>query len=242
MIRPILIACACAFCSMAETVVSRRMAVQIDASGNTIPPESIATPQQVDALSATAAQSYDAATGMSSRASACADRVRLYSTNYLVTSTVYVQSIGGVPYDASNQVIRIVSFTASPSEIQIVGTVRQTPLVPPALDFRAAIDAGAWTNLPSTVSQVPLPEGVTNSAAAYRFTLPRPGGPGAYFRIVDNSTGASGSGLWWVVFGGITVDGHRGRTAVCTNVVGAVTNSYRFVGGILVEPNPIGEF
>lgn len=226
----------------AETVISRRAAVQVDSAGNTIPPETIATPQQVASLTATAVVSYDAATGMAERASACSERVRLYSTNYLVTSTVYVQSIGGVPFDASNQTIRVESFTATEEQIQITGTVRKVPLVTPILDFRAALNSGAWSNVSATVEQIAIPEGITNAAAAYRFTLPRPAGSSAYFRIVDNSTGASGSGLWWVVFGGIVVDGHRGISAVCTNAIGAVTNRYKFVGGILVEPDPIGGF
>jgi hypothetical protein len=226
----------------AETLITRRAAVQIDASGNTIPPNSIATPQQIGALASTADEAYIASTGMAARASACADRVRTFSTNYIVTSTVYVQSIGGVPYDPGNQTIRIQSFTASESTIRIVGTVAQLPLVPPALDWRVAINAGSWSNVTASVSQIAVPQGVTNAAAAYEFQLARPASSSSFFRIVDNSSGASGSGLWWVVFGGISVDGHRGLTGAVTNSVGAVTNVCRFVGGILVDPEPLGGF
>jgi len=55
---------------------------------------------------------------------------------------------------------------------------------------------------------------------------------------VDNSTGASGSGLWWIVFGGIWVDGKQGRTGTVTNGADVLD----FKGGILVEPDPIGGF
>jgi hypothetical protein len=45
-----------------------------------------------------------------------------------------------------------------------------------------------------------------------------------------------------VVFGGIYVDGHKGSSGVITNVVGSATNYYRTVGGIVVEPEPMGGF
>ena len=55
-------------------------------------------------------------------------------------------------------------------------------------------------------------------------------------RAKSPSTGASGSGLWWVVFGGIAVDGQLGLSGIVTNG----TDELRFVGGILVEPKPLG--
>ena len=92
----------------------------------------------VDAVEAGAAAAKSAADTVLELAQDCADAVTLYSTNYVVTSTVYVQSIGGVPYDPSNQTINVQSVSLTPTEVQIVATVRQTPLVPPALDWRAA--------------------------------------------------------------------------------------------------------
>lgn len=212
--------------------------VQINADGTqTIPPHTIATPAQVDALGATAGEVHAAATNIEDRAAACVDKVRLYGSNYVVTSTVYVQSIGGVPYDPSNQTIRVHSLTADAESVTILATVRQTPLVTPALDWRAALNAGSWSNATATVAEVDVPAGVTNAVKAYEFTLARPDtGGSAFFRVVDNSTGASGSGLWWVVFGGIAVDGKLGRTGIVTNGV----DELRFVGGILVEPEPLG--
>lgn len=212
--------------------------VQINADGSqTIPPYTIATPAQVDALGATAGEVHTTATNIEDRAAAYVDRVRLYGSNYVVTSTVYVQSIGGVPYDPSNQTVRVHSLTADAESVTILATVRQTPLVTPALDWRAALNAGAWSNATATVAEVDVPAGVTNAVKAYTFTLDRPDtGGSAFFRVVDNSTGASGSGLWWVVFGGIAVDGQIGMTGIVTNG----TDELRFVGGILVEPEPLG--
>jgi len=212
--------------------------VQINADGTqTIPPHTIATPAQVDALGATAGEVHAAATNIEDRAATCVDKVRLYGSNYVVTSTVYVQSIGGVPYDPSNQTVRVHSLTADAESVTILATVRQTPLVTPALDWRAALNAGAWSNATATVAEVDVPAGVTNAVKAYTFTLDRPDTAGsAFFRVVDNSTGASGSGLWWAVFGGIAVDGQIGLTGVVTNG----TDELRFVGGILVEPEPLG--
>lgn len=212
--------------------------VQINADGSqTIPPYTIATPAQVEALSNETVSAHAAATNIEDRAASCVDKVRLYGSNYVVTSTVYVQSIGGVPYDPSNQTIRVHSLTADAENVTILATVAQVPLVTPALDWRAALGTGTWSNLTATVAEVAVPDGATNAVKAYTFTLPRPDtGGSAFFRVVDNSSGASGSGLWWVVFGGIAVDGKLGRTGILTNG----TDELRFVGGILVEPEPLG--
>jgi hypothetical protein len=80
---------------------------------------------------------------------------------------------------------------------------------------------------------------VTNAAAAYLFTIPKPTNTSAFFRVVDNSTGASGSGLYWLVFGGIVVDGQMGLTGTITNIVNSVTNTYQIRGGIVVNPTPL---
>ena len=231
----LIIAAFCACAAHADRLIGN--AVLIAQDGTTIPPNTIATPAQVEALSNETETVHAAATNIEDRAAACVDKVRLYSTNYVVTSTVYVQSIGGVPYDPSNQTIRVHSLTADSESVTVLATVAQTPLVTPALDWRAALNAGSWSNATATVQEVAIPAGVTNAVKAYTFTLDRPDTAGsAFFRVVDNSTGASGSGLWWVVFGGIAVDGKLGRTGIVTNGV----DELRFVGGILVEPEPLG--
>ena len=220
--------------------------VLINAEGDTRPAQSIATPGQVstatDAAEATLteAQALQAtATSAQTMATLALGRTALYSTNYVVSSTVYVQSIGGVPYDASNQTIRIHSVNIVFANVVIIGTVKQVPLIAPVLDWRQSINGGMWSNITASVSEVSLPEGVTNAVRAYSFSLPKPSETSAFFRIVDNSTGASGSGLYWLVFGGITVDGQRGMTGAITNVVGGVTNRYLIRGGIVVNPTPL---
>ena len=235
MIKLAIILVSFAFAARADRLIGN--AVLIAQDGSTIPSNTVATPAQVEALSNETETVHAAATNIEDRAAACADKVRLYSTNYVVTSTVYVQSIGGVPYDPSNQTIRVHSIAADTESVTILATVAQAPLVTPALDWRAALNAGAWSNATATVQEVDVPAGVTNAVKAYEFTLDRPDTAGsAFFRVVDNSTGASGSGLWWVVFGGIAVDGKLGRTGIVTNG----TDELRFVGGILVEPEPLG--
>lgn len=220
--------------------------VLINDSGDTQPAQSIATPGQVSSATATAESTLaeaQALQGLAAEALATANaalsRTDRYSTNYVVTSTVYVQSIGGVPYDPSNQTIRVWSFSAGSTNVIIVGTVRQVPLVPPSLDWRQQLNTGAWSNITAVVAQVDLPAGETNAVRAYSFTLPKPHDTQAFFRVVDNSTGASGSGLYWMVFGGITVDGRSGANCTITNIVGSVTNLYPVVGGIIVNPTPL---
>jgi len=214
--------------------------------GETRPAQSIATPGQVSAATSTAeatlteAQTLQAAAANAQiSANAALARTSLYSTNYVVTSTVYVQSIGGVPYDASNQTIRIHSVALVSTNVVVIGTVKQVPLFAPVLDWRQSLDGGAWSNRTATVAEVSVPEGVTNAVRAYSFTLPKPSGVQAFFRIVDNSTGASGSGLYWLVFGGITVDGRAGATCTITNMVVGATNYFNVVGGIVVKPSPL---
>jgi hypothetical protein len=217
--------------------------VLINDAGDTRPAQSIATPGQVTtATSAAAATLTEAqataalATNAQALASAAYGRTSLYSTNYVVTSTVYVQSIGGVPYDPSNQTIRVYSINIVSTNVVIVGTLAQEPLVTPVLDWRQSLNGGAWTNISATAVEVAVPGGVTNAVTAYQFTLPKPSLTSAFFRIVDNSTGASGSGLYWLVFGGIYVDGQAGMTGALTNNVGAV---YQVRGGIVVNPTPL---
>jgi len=230
----------CAFAGkifLSLSAFAAREVVQIADDGvTTVPANSIATPGQVSNVTVTAEDAYTVATNFSSRAEACVEKLRAYSTNSIVTSTVYVQSIGGVPYDPSNQTINVRSFVVTTTNVSILATVKQTPLVPPALDWRTALSGGAWSNVTATVATTDIPAGVTNAAAAYLFTLDKPGTGSAFFRIVDNSIGASGSGLWWVVFGGIAVDGKMGANCIVTNG----TDELRFVGGILVEPEPLG--
>ncbi len=231
-----------AFLSITAAVVcfsafAAREVVQIADDGvTTIPPNSIATPAQTSNATVTAQEAYNVATGLAARAEMCVEKLRAYSTNSIVTSTVYVQSVGGVPYDPSNQTINVRSFVVTTTNVSILATVKQTPLVPPVMDWRVALSGGAWSNIAATVQTTDIPEGVTNAAAAYLITLPRPDSGSSFFRVVDNSTGASGSGLWWVVFGGIAVDGKMGANCIVTNG----TDELRFVGGILVEPEPLG--
>jgi hypothetical protein len=171
-----------------------------------------------------------------STANTALGRTALYSTNYVVTSTVYVQSIGGVPYDPSNQTIRVHSVQVVSTNVEIIATVKQIPLVVPVLDWRQSLNGGGWSNITAAVSEVDIPAGVEDAERAYKFTLSRPSNVSAFFRVVDNSTGASGSGLYWLVFGGIYVDGHKGWTGAITNNVGGV---FQVRGGAVVNPNPL---
>jgi len=234
------------FALIAATTNELGKVVLVNDAGDTRPAQSIATPGQVSTATSTAeatrteAQAlYAAATNAQAAANAALARTAQYSTNYVVTSTVYVQSIGGVPYDASNQTVRIYSVAIMDTNVVIIATVRQVPLVNLVLDWRQSVDGSAWSNRFAAVAQVALPAGVTNAVRAYSFTLPKPSGVQAFFRIVDNSTGASGSGLYWLVFGGITVDGHAGANCTITNVVVGATNYFNVVGGIVVNPSPL---
>jgi len=223
---------------VSDVLATTNYVVQVSQDGTqTIPANTLATPTQVTNATVAAASAGATAQALWQRSTLLAERMQAYATNAVVTSTVYVQSIGGVPYDPSNQTITVRSLSiVNGTNVAIVATVRQAPLVTPKLDWRYALNSGAWSNVAATVSEVAIPNGVTNAAKAYQFVLPKPGsGKQAFFRVEDNSSGASGSGLWWVVFGGIRVDGRNGWTGAITN--GAAV--YPFKGGALVEPVPL---
>jgi len=229
--------------TLQAATTNKFLQVLINDAGQTRPAQSIATPQQVnlaiDQATATLSDSQvlqAIASNAQARAQAAYNRTSLYSTNFTVTSTVYVQSIGGVPYDASNQTIRCHSVQIVSTNVEIIASVKQIPLVTPVLDWRQKLNMGAWTNITATVVETSIPAGVTDAARAYKFTLPKPSNTSAFFRVIDNSTGASGSGLYWLVFGGIYVDGRAGMTGSITNNVGAV---YSIRGGIVVNPTPL---
>ncbi|HRR33944.1 MAG TPA: hypothetical protein P5026_07600 [Kiritimatiellia bacterium] len=230
----------CGVACLAVQAATTNWVVQVDDAGNTLPPNTIATPSQVDTLEGVAGNIYTASANLAERTASYADRVRTYSTNYVVTSTVYVQSIGGVAYNPSNQTIIIRSISTDSSTIKIQATVKQTPLQVPVLDWRMQLTGGEWEKCTATVQEIPIQPEWTDTAKAYEFSLPKPSGDAgrsAFFRVVDNSSGASGSGLWWVVFGGICVDGKMGYSGTLDAGGGTVMV---FKGGVLVEPTPLG--
>lgn len=214
-----------------------REVVQIDEHGNTIPKNSIATPAQITTLTGKAESSYTIATNVRARVEQCEAKVKNLSTNLVVTSTVYVQSVGGIRYDPSLQtlVIRAMDFVNNGADIEIVATVAQTPLVVPTVDWRIQLTGESeWENVQATVLEVPIPAGVDPSTVtqAYSFTFPKPPNSSSFFRIVDNSTGVSGSGLYWLVYGAIWVDGMEGYTGWI--------GEHRCQGGIFVRSTPLG--
>ena len=223
----VFLASACAI-ARAENFV-----VQIDGDGNTLPPNSVATPAQVETLAGNAAVARTTAATALQIAEETKARVVKYSTNYVVTSTVFVRSVGAVAYDDSNQHIVIASIAADKANnlIRVVGVLRQAPITDPKLDWRISLTDGEWGTITSDVMQTAMPAGFTGERA-YLFTLPMPHGAHSFFRVVDNSTGVSGSGNYWLVYNGIYVDGKPGMTATVEGLT--------FRGGVLVEPVDLG--
>ena len=130
---------------------------------------------------------------------------------------------------------------SAPQQIMCsLATVKQTPLVTPTLDWRAALNTGEWTNLTATVADTPIPASATNAAKAYLFTLPKPSASSSFFRVAVEQLQASGLrdfkviGLGWR---------HLCRWAkrALTGTITNGTDTLSFVGGILVEPTPLGD-
>ena len=211
-----------------------RYIVQINDKGETIPPNSVATPVQVQELGDRTASLRSTATTLREQAELCLTKVKAYATNTIVTSTCYAQSIGGVLYTPDLQTIKIGAIDVKGGNVVITGTLAVVPLIPPVLDWRYKLNEGDWDRLAVDAVEVPVQAAwLEDSAKAYSFTFPQPSGSNSmFFRIVDNSTGTSGSGLYWLVFGGIVVDGQIGYTGDI--------GPHKVVGGILVNSTPLG--
>lgn len=228
----------------ATCVADTRYVVQINEDGTeTIPAKSIATPHQVQQAEGRAASSLQVAANLESRVNALEEQCARLGTNLLVTSTCYVKSIGGVAYNPDLQSIRLVDLAIDGDDLVIVAIVTQNPLTPPALDWRVKLGKDdTWSNIVATVDEVALPANLPDPPKdmtwrkAYRFRLPKPDASSSFFRVVDNSSGASGSGLYWIVFGGVVVDGRVGITTVIYDDFGT---KITVRGGIHTEDDPL---
>lgn len=225
-----------------QTVTNYVLQVNDDGS-QTIPPNTIATPKQIEDIGERASSVAMQTTLLLQLATSCDERINAFGTNYIVTSTCYVRSVGGISYNPDLQAIRLTDITKVGDNLEIVGLVCQIPLTPPVLDWRTQLNGGEWETASSTVIETDLPAtlppapGDLSWVRAYKFTVPIPqDAQAAFFRAVDNSSGASGSGLYWVVFGGIAIDGHLGATADITD---NDNRTLKFRGGVLVEDEPL---
>jgi len=230
--------------------------IQIANDGSTIPANTIATPAQVQQAQDDASSASDAATQAAAKAALCLDtvtqlkgRVNLYSTNYLVKSVAYCEGVGGVSFDPSNQLIRIYYFNVAATSMLIRGVAKITPLGSqiPKLEFRASLATShVWTNLTTyTSSEISVPvQYADDYEKAYEYNVARPGGTSIFARMVDASSGISGSGWYWLVYGDIIIARggtyYKGRTALDTNIVDGVTNVIRYASGLNVELEPLG--
>ncbi len=228
----------------ATCLADTRYVVQISEDGTeTIPPRSIATPHQVQQAEGRAASSLQVATDLESRVNTLEEQCARLGTNLVVTSTCYVKSIGGVAYNPDLQFIRVVDFKVDGDDLEIIGVVTQNPLTPPTLDWRIKLSKDdLWGNIVATVDEVALPANLPDPPKdmtwrrAYRFRLPKPDGNSAFFRVIDNSSGASGSGLYWVIFSGVVVDGRVGVTTVLYDDFG---RKITIRGGIHTKEDPL---
>lgn len=222
----------------------------------TIPPNSIATPGQVAVANDTASSAYAVALeslGLSgqcrSEFDALLSRLQLYSTNYLIKSVARCEGVGGVNFDPSNQTMRIYYMSNSVDYLTLRGVAKITPLgaTIPRLEFRASLmNTHTWTNLSIyTSSAIAVPTNfVGQYEKAYEYVITKPAGSQLFMRMVDGSSGISGSGWYWLVYGDIVINRggryYRGRTGVETNIVGSVTNVVRYASGLNVEIEPLG--
>lgn len=246
------------FCLFGATT-NKLLGVLINDAGETRPAQSIATPEQVQAVEGAALTAYDVATNAqaiaeSAKASADACRAKtvLYGSNYMWSSRAYCEGVGAVNFDPSNQVMKVYWFTVGATNMIIRGLALKSPLVgAPVLDFRATMGtSGVWTNLATySVTEITVPSAYSEYAKAYEYNIAKPAGTSIFVRMRDSSTGMSGSGWVWLVYGDIIVnqDGkyYRGKTGLETNIwtVASITytNVIRWASGLNCDLEPLGD-
>lgn len=238
---------------------NKLLGVMINDAGETRPAQSIATPGQVQAVSDAALTAYDVsvnaqeiAVAAKAIADACRAKTVLYGSNYMWSSRAYCEGVGAVNFDPSNQVMQITWFTVGETNIIVRGVALQSPLVgAPVLDFRATMGtSGVWTNLATySVTEIAVPAAYSGYAKAYEYNIAKPAGTSIFVRMRDSSSGMSGSGWVWLVYGDIIVnkDGkyYRGKTGLESNIWTAAsiayTNVIRWVSGLNCNFEPLGE-
>jgi len=233
--------------------------VLINDAGETRPANSIATPEQVSSVQESALSAYDIATNAhalaasaKAQADTCHYETRLYSSNYMWQCRAYCEGVGAVNFDPSNQTMQVYYFMVYETNMILRGVAAQAPLVgAPILDFRATMGAGSvWTNLTTySATEITVPAAYTNYAKAYEYNISKPAGTSIFVRMRDSSSGMSGSGWAWLVYGDIIINKnglyYKGKTELVTNVWTVAGNTYtnidRYASGINVDIEPLGE-
>lgn len=216
------------------------------------PSNSIATPSdlqlirnELTPLALQAAQALQTSTGAYSIAASAYNSIKFIGTSNIVTSTAYITSIGAQASAGTSQVIRVHSMQIQGSpvtNIHLVATFDKLQTISPTVDWRSTLSAGGSSTDWAIVTGVTCswPSIVSAPGAdtpfAYSFDVPAPSPTTAMFRILSLDDGGGGSGLFFLFYNRLDVDGRTGWTGTIVDNHG---HSIEIKGGIAA--NPFGE-
>ncbi|MDD2241145.1 MAG: hypothetical protein PHI93_10900 [Kiritimatiellae bacterium] len=170
------------------------------------------------------------------------DSIRFIDASNIVSSTAYITSIGSQQSAGTNQLIKIYSMRLDGdpiTNIHLIATFDKLQTVSPAVDWRSSLTANgsstgwaAITNVtcswPTTVS---LPG--ADTPFIYSFDVPAPSPAKAMFRILSMDDGGGGTGLYFLFYNFISVNGRVGWTGTLVDNNGT---QIEIKGGIAAEP------
>lgn len=213
------------------------------------PSNSIATPtdlqlirNELTPLTTEAAQAFNASVLAHDIATAAYDSIRFIGSSNIVTSTAYITSIGSQASAGTNQVIRTHSMRLDGSpvtNIHLVATFDKMQTISPAIDWRSSLSADGSSTPWAVITNATCSWPVTVSAPGvdtpfvYAFDIPAPGSRTAMFRILSLDDGGGGSGLFFLFYNRLDVNGRTGWTGTITDNHGTVIE---IQGGIAATP------
>jgi hypothetical protein len=209
------------------------------------PSNSIATPSalqlirsELTPLDTEAAIAFTNGAAAFDQASAAYDSIRFIDASNIVESTAYITSVGAQSSAGTNQVIKIYSMTAQGSPVtnlHLIATFDKLQTVSPAVDWRASLTSSGGSADWAVITNVTCswPTTITGTGAdtpfVYSFDVPAPSPTTAMFRILSMDDGGSGTGLYFLIYNFVSVNGRVGWTGTIEDNDGTTID---IVGGI----------
>jgi len=192
------------------------------------PSNSIATPSalqlitnELTPLVAQASLAWTTSSAAHALAAEAYDSIRFINADNIVESTAYITSIGSQSSAGTNQLIKVYSMRLDGSpvtNIHLVATFDKFQSISPAVDWRSSLtaDGGStdWTVITNVVCSWPTTVSAPGALTPfiYSFDVPAPSGTTAMFRILSMDDGGGGTGLYFLFYNFISVNGRIGWT------------------------------
>jgi len=213
------------------------------------PTNSIATPSelqqltaQLTPLAAKSTAAFDNSVNAITLAGDAYDSIRFIDASNIVSSTAYITSIGAQTSAGTSQVIRVYSMRLDGSpvtNIHLVATFDKLQTVSPAVDWRSSLSTGGTSTGWAVITNVTCswPSTVSAPGAStpfvYSFDVPAPSPATAMLRVLSLDDGGGGSGLYFLFYNRLDVNGRTGWTGTLTDNNGT---AIEIVGGIAAQP------